>query len=692
MSNSQPETALIPLWTIRPSRWQPREAKFNEDELVELAHSIQDNGLINPISVFSYPDGDGYNVDEIVAGERRTRACIAIALAAAVPGHTLDDYARRLANVGLTGLSEAERQILIRENATIPAKIEPGDDLQRLHVIAVIENLDRAGLTPIEEARGYQALVDAYGWSQRDLAARVNKSQGYIAQRLALLALPPAAQEAVSTRVLTIAHTRALQSVPEPLQEAVTNHIITGVQQEKDPLTTRDAARVAQGIALFTKPERWEPTGGVVYEPSTRNYLALIHDLIQKVDLNTVGPNLLKLTSDGYNNENLLLKHATTIVNSPYLLAKILGALGCKGEKHDTWVNFATATHRICETCQFSNTRLSIEDLENVELHCPRWDNANPPKTCVNYIGQGDPTIIPINRYLATELQKAGLNSVEEPFPHATDVENYVASLRALRAIRKRQKLEQAEATAIQCITDIRAFWEWQQTLSPETIAHFQAHTCDKCIHYAPLLLAQNMPPCYFAQAPICSTEAWRKDKLRAPDFGMLVNAQGQQLPRCEMFAYANTTDILWIQRDYATVKFGDARDHALTWLERCAKSHGHDQSYDHHAVYGILAWLAYTRQPGNATDWGKLRRYLKGHHNELGRDPGLALLINVASLEAKARSEYRDSHPFTLLNPDTGEEETWRGVKFPLDGIGTYERNHLQANWPKDWEYPWED
>lgn len=158
-----------PIELIRRNPDQPRRA-FSEAELESLTASVKERGVLQPILIRPAPDGDGY---QIVAGERRWRA--------------------------------AQRASL----ATIPAVIRELDDRQVLE-IAIIENVQRADLNPIEEALGYRALIERFGRTHEGLGDIVGKSRSHVANTLRLLSLPDSVRVHVEEGRLSAGHARAL--------------------------------------------------------------------------------------------------------------------------------------------------------------------------------------------------------------------------------------------------------------------------------------------------------------------------------------------------------------------------------------------------------------------------------------------------------------------------------------------------
>ena len=167
---SQEENGLkkLPLHKIEPNPDQPRR-DFDPEELEELAESIRTHGVIQPLTVREMPNG----YYQIIAGERRWRAS------------------------RLAGLEE------------IPAVIIEADDKKAME-LALIENLQRSDLNPVEEANGYDSLIREYGLTQEEAAARVGKSRPAVANALRLLSLCEGVLDKVRSGELTAGHARAI--------------------------------------------------------------------------------------------------------------------------------------------------------------------------------------------------------------------------------------------------------------------------------------------------------------------------------------------------------------------------------------------------------------------------------------------------------------------------------------------------
>ena len=164
----------LPIELIKPNAAQPRRA-FNEDAIEELANSIRARGLLQPILVRK----TGHEAYEIVAGERRWRA------------------AQR------AGIHD------------IPVVIRALDDAAAAE-IALIENLQRVDLNPMEEAAAYQRLAETHGRTQEAIAAAVGKSRSHVANMMRLMALPAKCRKAVEEGALSMGHARALLGAKDP--------------------------------------------------------------------------------------------------------------------------------------------------------------------------------------------------------------------------------------------------------------------------------------------------------------------------------------------------------------------------------------------------------------------------------------------------------------------------------------------
>lgn len=206
--------AEIPLSAIAPNPRQPRGV-FDEDELEGLATSIRDLGLLQPLVVRRVSE-DRF---ELIAGERRLRAS-------------------RIA--GLT---------------TVPAIIRDTDDTDLLKE-ALVENIHRVQLNPLEEAAAYQQLLEDFGVTQEELARSLGKSRPTVTNGLRLLTLPPAVQRKVAAGVLSAGHAKAVLALPDKrAQEALADRIVA------EGLSVRATEEVVRLRVLDDEPSASDGSG-----------------------------------------------------------------------------------------------------------------------------------------------------------------------------------------------------------------------------------------------------------------------------------------------------------------------------------------------------------------------------------------------------------------------------------------------
>ena len=169
---------LLPIQKVENNQNQPRK-DFDEEELQALADSIATHGIVQPLTVRELPSG----YFQIIAGERRWRAA------------------------RMAGLSE------------VPVVVIEADDKKAME-LALIENLQRQDLNPVEEALGYQSLIEDFALTQEEAAARVGKSRPAVANALRLLSLTPAVLDRVRKGELSAGHARAILTVKDPKKQA----------------------------------------------------------------------------------------------------------------------------------------------------------------------------------------------------------------------------------------------------------------------------------------------------------------------------------------------------------------------------------------------------------------------------------------------------------------------------------------
>ena len=227
LNEAEAELQFLPISKVEPRMEQPR-MQFDEESLQELADSISRYGLIQPITARKLDSG----YYQIIAGERRWRAA------------------------RLAGLTE------------VPVRVIEADD-RRTAEMAMVENLQREDLNPIEEAKGYRALIEEYGLTQEETAKSVGKSRPTVANAMRLLSLCPQVLEMVEKGELSAGHARALVPVLDAkLQLAAAQEVVGKAlsvrqteqlaarllrppkkEKERDPLAVDYAAEVAQRLS-----------------------------------------------------------------------------------------------------------------------------------------------------------------------------------------------------------------------------------------------------------------------------------------------------------------------------------------------------------------------------------------------------------------------------------------------------------
>lgn len=249
---------LLKVSELEPNRGQPRRA-FSEQALGELADSIAQHGVLQPLLVRPLMGG-GY---QIVAGERRWRAA------------------------RMAGVEE------------VPAVVREMSDGEVME-LALIENLQREDLNPLEEAQGYQSLMEAYGMTQDEVAKTVGKSRPTVANALRLLNLPPQMQKLVSGGSISAGHARALLSFPDE------KSMLEAAKAAQDGASVRDIEKMAQHANA--KPKNKAPARKLRYYEEAE--LALKENLGRKVRVSgTKKRGVLQIEFYGEDDLADLLKH-----------------------------------------------------------------------------------------------------------------------------------------------------------------------------------------------------------------------------------------------------------------------------------------------------------------------------------------------------------------------------------------------
>ena len=198
----------LPISQVESCSSQPRKS-FDEASLAELADSIREHGIIQPLTVRKLASG----YYQIIAGERRWRAA------------------------RIAGLQE------------VPVIVIEADD-RKAAELAMIENLQREDLNPMEEAAGFQSLIETYHMTQEEAAKQVGKSRSAVTNSLRLLSLTPAVRQLVEEGKLSAGHARALLPLSPAMQENAANAVVAG------GLSVRQTEALVKKLSAENKPEK----------------------------------------------------------------------------------------------------------------------------------------------------------------------------------------------------------------------------------------------------------------------------------------------------------------------------------------------------------------------------------------------------------------------------------------------------
>ena len=215
----------LPISQVESCSGQPRK-HFDEESLQELADSITEHGIIQPLTVRKLASG----YYQIIAGERRWRAA------------------------RLAGLQE------------VPVIVMEADD-RKAAELAMIENLQREDLNPMEEAAGFQSLIENYHMTQEEAAQQVGKSRSAVTNALRLLGLTPAVRKLVEENKLSAGHARALVPLSPSLQESAANAILT------DGLSVRQTEALVKRLSAEKKEPKKNQADAVDYLAEAQNEL-----------------------------------------------------------------------------------------------------------------------------------------------------------------------------------------------------------------------------------------------------------------------------------------------------------------------------------------------------------------------------------------------------------------------------------
>lgn len=646
---------------VHPGRWQPRNRERITDESVaELAADIKKRGVITPLLGVPLQQEGPIEV-ELVAGERRL-------------------HASRLA--GLTA---------------VPVKLVQGTDAE-LAEMAIVDNLQREDLTPIEEARALKRLQELYEYSQRQLASHLNKSQPWVQQRLALLDAAPGVQEMVNTRVFSLAHARALSGLPEAVQERTAEHF--GAQAEKGVmLTSRQVENTGRLVRQFLDPARFEGVEQQLLLPAMRNGMIAIRHLLQTLPEEELAEAVERLLQEdpGSDARKLLGKKDLRTLVDVLQVARLLvhrGKWASASWNQQMWwtPEICTATGRTCKTCIFCGVE-PPESFRSWNPSCLRWGKDEfEAMSCSKCILPTDEAAIELSPHWmfgGDELKKIDYSPYVETVAEYKRIVNEVAAEQAAQEERRESKCEEDRGARL------RAFRETCMAAQrdpgpdeacPMDVGDFQAQWCARCE------FGWQSDECAFIENPIGGSYDHRPElyalvqiETETDNDGNTVRRATRVVPRCELFRWATLPSITptgWIS---FPDQYRERQKSAMRWLRAMVdgSTDGYN-SYYRTGLWSPLRWLPYDRPREKHYDLGRLVKWLLNEwDNDLG-DARVATLLTTAASEVTVMGRSSFTTPMQLFNPCTGEDEDWLSMEWQyLDGL------HKPHWWPDKIEWP---
>jgi ParB family chromosome partitioning protein len=460
---------------IVPSRWQPRTV-FDAERLHNLANDIRTHGLLNPVLAWRNEDQEY----ELIAGERRVRSLYALVLDATGHPGDLEKLIGELAQLGFIRWRENVSERLKRPSCpiwlrTIPCRVVSADPAT-LHEIAIVDNLQRADLSPLEEAHALQALVEEHGYSQRQLGERLGKSQTWISQRLTLLRLSSEVADQVAAGELDPATAREIARLEPAVQAAAIKHMQTKA------LKSKAGQNLVQKIIEYADPARWAPDGPGPLAAVRR----LIRLSLERLD--PAGRQAAILKYAGYGSTGTF-----SVPRFDYEYRWMLGSTGLHGSVEALWNQHAPAANMTCATCQFNSHRAEIAAVRDLIIshsdyvagatNCPRCSPT--AATCPAWSPTGEPVRLPIS-WLPDPFPYA-----EDERPHVignpdrpeaiADVTAWAAILRRKYEIKDAREVASAEREQNGVATALAGYIAAQHTIR---VDHFLSHACATCIFH----------------------------------------------------------------------------------------------------------------------------------------------------------------------------------------------------------------
>ena len=360
------ELITVPLDRIVPSRWQPRQ-QFTPAALLELALDIELHGVLTPPLVWRNEDLEY----ELIAGERRIRACYALYLfheSSDGRGYSsmqrkLDSWIEQAAAEGFVSWRDQVARLLANSSRApqfqnVLCREIWGTSAQ-LHELALVDNLQREDLSPLEEAHALQDLMQEYGYSQRDLAGRLGKSQTWISQRLTLLNLAPAVADQVTGGEVDSATAREIARLAPEVQGQAVAHL------QKHGMKSKAAQGFVQKVLDLSDPEHYAaPGNGSSQSPAATRLVGIaLSEIPDPAARQAAVVAAAANVSDGKLSESLDRRD----------LLAASGIAGVGKTRYDIdvaalWQTHAPAAGYGCATCQLNAQRTLVEEINELAV------------------------------------------------------------------------------------------------------------------------------------------------------------------------------------------------------------------------------------------------------------------------------------------------------------------------------------
>lgn len=480
------DLVMVPLDRIVPCRWQPRQ-RFEAGALLELALDIEQHGVLTPPLVWLNEDMEY----ELIAGERRIRACYALCLDAAGKINPLEKAVAHVAVHGFGGLARELRENIAASTlpavmavATVQCREVWGTGAQ-LHELALVDNLQRQDLAPLEEARALHDLIQEYGYTQRDLAGRLGKSQTWVSQRLNLLGLTPEVAEKVTSGEVDPATAREIARLEKEVQPAMVAHL------QAHGMKSKAAANLVGKVLEMSEPEYFAGPSPVAARKLAHVALAkLPHAGARQAAVLRVagvdGKGQLGVPTESHQYKDFIA--ATGIVGE--------GATRYNVDISTLWGEQAAATGYVCGNCRINGQRDLVAAVnetvkshrETHEFNAEGWPACAAGKTtCKAFTGPDEPLNLPLpymsRDFPYTDEEKVHLGEYAYGRHPVRDVAAWVSIVLRYYQLQDQQAAQRQDAQENGIQRALTAYVEAQVSENFDA-GHFWSQTCERCVFH----------------------------------------------------------------------------------------------------------------------------------------------------------------------------------------------------------------